>query len=89
MTGAGTDNGSPRPRNDPPDRPPRWLWWFCFALMGPAMGINAVLGAMAVPALAPYGFAGMAVAGAIGIMLGTLPAQWLARRIHEGIREDR
>lgn len=68
---------------------PLGLFLFCFALMGPAMGINAVLVALAIPAMAPLGVAGLAVAGILGVAVGVLPAIWLARRIHDGIREDR
>lgn len=68
--------------------PPFWLLAFCYALMGPAVGINAVFVALAIPATAPYGVTGMLIAGMIGAILGVLPALWLARRIHQGIRED-
>lgn len=67
---------------------PFWLLAFCYALLGPAVGINAVLLALAIPATARYGVAGMLIAGAIGVILGFAPALWLARRIHEGIREN-
>lgn len=66
---------------------PRALVFFCFALMGPACAINAVFGALALPAMAPYGMTGLVIAGLIGSALGILPALWLARRIHEGIRD--
>lgn len=66
---------------------PLWISLFCFALMGPAMGINAVLVALALPFMAPYGTDGLAVAGIVGIFTGILPARWLARRIHQGIAE--
>lgn len=65
--------------------PPLWLSLFCFALMGPAVGINAVFVALATPAAAPYGIGGLIIAGAIGFVLGILPARWLARKIHEGL----
>lgn len=71
----------------PPATPP-WLFAFCYALMGPAVGINAVFVALAIPATAPYGVAGMAIAFGLGAALGSLPAIWLARRIHAGIREE-
>lgn len=67
---------------------PLWLLTFCYALMGPAVGINAVFVALAIPATATYGITGMLVAGMIGAVLGLIPAVWLARRIHEGIRDD-
>ncbi len=70
-------------------RTPTWLYLFCFALMGPAVGINGVLVALAIPATAQFGITGMIVAGMIGIVLGILPTIWLARRIGEGIRDDR
>jgi hypothetical protein len=66
---------------------PRWLSLFCFALMGPAMGINAVFLALAIPAMAPFGTNGLIAAGLVGVVVGVLPARWLARKIHEGIGE--
>lgn len=68
---------------------PTWLYLFCFALMGPAVGINGVLVGLAIPATAQFGMTGMVVSGMIGVVLGILPAIWLARRIGDGIREDR
>lgn len=68
---------------------PAWLYLFCYALMGPAVGINGVLVALAIPATAQFGIPGMIAAGAIGAVIGVLPATWLARQINEGIREDR
>lgn len=67
--------------------PPLWLSLFCFALMGPAVGINAVFVAIATPAAAPYGIGGLLAAGAIGFVLGILPARWLARKIHQGLSD--
>lgn len=67
---------------------PVWLLAFCYALMGPACAINGAFIAIAVPAMAPFGFHGLVVAGIIGAVVGIAPAIWLARRIHEGIRED-
>ncbi len=74
----------------PPPKPPTpiWLYLFCYALMGPAVGINAVLIALAIPATAPFGVQGMIVAGALGAIIGILPAIWLARNIDAGLRED-
>lgn len=74
----------------PPDKhkAPTWLIAFCYALMGPACAINAVFIALAIPDLATYGINGLFVAAAIGAVIGILPTIWLARRIHEGIRED-
>jgi hypothetical protein len=66
---------------------PLWISLFCFALMGPAMGINAVFLALAIPAMAPLGTNGLIVAGLAGILVGLFPARWLARKIHEGIGE--
>lgn len=66
---------------------PRGLLLFCFALMGPAFAINAAFIAIAVPAMAPYGVRGLVIAGLIGSVFGIFPALWLARRIHEGIRD--
>jgi hypothetical protein len=66
---------------------PLWLSLFCFALMGPAMGINAVFLALAIPAMAPFGTNGLIAAGLVGVAVGVLPARWLARKIHEGIGE--
>lgn len=70
------------------DRVPGKLLAFCFALMGPALAINAAFVALAVPAMAPYGVKGIVIAGLIGSVFGIFPALWLARRIHEGIRDD-
>lgn len=66
---------------------PLWLSVFCFALMGPAMGINAAFLALAVPAMARYGTTGLIAAGLVGTLIGIFPARWLARKIHEGISE--
>ena len=66
---------------------PLWLSLFCFALMGPAMGINAAFLALAIPAMARFGTAGLIAAGPVGILIGIFPARWLARKIHEGISE--
>jgi hypothetical protein len=67
---------------------PLGLLLFCFAMMGPGVAINAVFIALAVPAMTPYGITGLVIAGAIGSVFGIFPALWLARRIHEGIRDD-
>ena len=67
---------------------PRGLLAFCFALMGPAFAINSAFIALAIPAMAPYGVQGLVIVGLIGSVFGIFPALWLARRIHEGIRED-
>jgi len=67
---------------------PRGLLLFCFALMGPAFAINAAFIALAVPAMASYGVTGLVVAGLFGSVFGIFPALWLARRIHEGIRDS-
>jgi len=56
--------------------------------MGPACAINGAFIAIAVPAMAPFGFNGLVAAGIIGALIGIFPAIWLARRIHEGIRDD-
>jgi hypothetical protein len=64
---------------------PLGLRLFCFGLMGPACAINAAFIAIAIPAMAPYGVNGLVVAGLMGAVVGLLPAQWLARRIHEGL----
>lgn len=69
-------------------RTPIWLLAFCYALMGPACAINGAFIAVAIPAMAPFGFNGLVAAGVIGALVGIAPAIWLARRIHEGIRED-
>lgn len=67
---------------------PRGLLAFCFALMGPAFAVNAAFIALAVPAMAPYGVKGLVIAGLAGSALGIFPALWLARRIHEGVRDE-
>lgn len=76
--------------SDAPDkhRTPLWLLLFCYALMGPAVGINAAFIALAIPAMAPFGVSGLIAAGIVGAVVGVLPAIWLARQIHDGIRED-
>lgn len=66
---------------------PLGLILFCFALMGPAFAINAAFIAIAIPAMAPYGVYGLVMAGLAGSVFGIFPAVWLARRIHEGIRD--
>lgn len=79
-------------RSDPDDAaapPVPWgLLAFCFALMGPAFAINSAFIALAIPAMAPYGVQGLVIAGLIGSVFGIFPALWLARRIHEGIRNE-
>jgi hypothetical protein len=70
-------------------QPPLGLSLFCFALMGPAVGINAAFVALTIPKLAAYGTNGLLVAGAVGVVLGIFPARWLARRIHEGLADDK
>lgn len=86
MTGVanGKHNSSPNRRLDPP----LWLSLFCFALMGPAVGINAAFVALAIPTMAPYGIPGLVVAGIVGVILGIIPARWLAKRIDAGLRDD-
>lgn len=69
------------------DKVPRGLLLFCLALMGPAFAINAAFIALAIPAMAPYGIKGLVIAGLVGSVFGIFPALWLARRIHEGIRD--
>jgi len=73
-----------------PKKPPVpiGLLLFCYALLGPGCAINAVFVALAIPATAPYGASGLVVAGLIGMVLGILPAMWLARRIAEGLHDD-
>lgn len=61
---------------------------FCFALMGPACGINAVFVALAIPAMAQFGLGGLIVAALIGVIIGIFPGRWLARRIHDGLKEE-
>ena len=67
---------------------PLWLLLFCYALMGPAVGINFAFIALAIPAMSPFGVAGLILAGLVGAVVGILPAIWLARQIGAGIRED-
>lgn len=71
------------------ENPSPGLLLFCLALMMPGVGINAVFVALAIPAMAPYGVQGLVVAGLAGSLLGIFPALWLARRIHEGLSNDR
>lgn len=66
---------------------PCGLVLFCFALMGPAFAINAAFIALALPVMATYGVKGLVIAGLFGSVFGIFPALWLARRIHEGIRD--
>lgn len=61
---------------------------FTYALMGPACGINGAFIALSIPPMAQFGLQGLIAAAAIGAVLGILPALWLARRIHDGLRED-
>jgi hypothetical protein len=68
---------------------PLGLWLFCLSLMAPACAINAAFIAIAIPATAPYGVNALLIAGLIGAVVGILPAQWLARRIHEGLSGNR
>lgn len=68
--------------------PPLGLLLFCFALMGAGFAINAAFIALAIPAMAPYGVKGLVIAGLVGSVFGIFPALWLARRIHDGIRDD-
>jgi hypothetical protein len=66
---------------------PLWISLFCFALMGPAMGINAVFLALALPFMAQFGTDGLIAAGMVGVVTGPLPARWLARKINAGLAE--
>ena len=59
-------------------RTPLWLLLFCYALMGPAVGINAAFIALAIPAMAPFGVSGLIAAGIVGAVVGVLPAIWRA-----------
>ena len=68
-------------------RTPAWLLAFCYALMGPACAINGAFIAISIPQMAQFGLTGLVVAGAIGALIGILPAIWLARQIHAGISE--
>lgn len=68
--------------------PPLRLVLFCFAMMGPAFAINTAFVAISVPGMAPYGVPGLVIAGLAGSVFGIFPALWLARRIHEGIRDE-
>jgi hypothetical protein len=69
------------------DGPPLALRLFTFALMGPACAINGAFVAVAIPSMAQYGVPGIAVAAGIGFVLGVFPARWLARKIHEGLKD--
>jgi hypothetical protein len=79
-------NGTPLERHQK-HQLPRGLVLFCFAMMGPAFAINAAFIALAVPVMAPYGVTGLVISGVVGSVFGIFPALWLARRIHEGIRD--
>lgn len=68
-------------------RPATALRLFCLALMVPAGAINGAFVALAIPGLAHYGIPALLIAGLAGGILGTLPARWLARKIHEGLSE--
>jgi hypothetical protein len=81
------ENPTPTAQRSRREPVPCGLLLFCFALMGPAFAINAAFIALAVPAMAPYGVRGLVIAGLAGSGFGILPALWLARRIHEGIRD--
>lgn len=67
---------------------PLGLLLFCFALMGPAFAINSAFIAITIPAMAPYGIYGLLVAGLVGSVFGIFPALWLARRFHEGLKDE-
>lgn len=77
-----------RPQAPRPSQPPRWLSLFCYALMGPACAINGALIAIAIPALAPYGFPAIYAAAAVGAVIGLWPARWMARKIHDGLSDS-
>jgi hypothetical protein len=79
--------GSTPPAASGKSKPPRWLSLFTFALLGPAMGINVAMITLAIPSLAQYGLAPLLVGGAIGFVIGLLPARWLAVKIHEGLSD--
>lgn len=68
-------------------RPATALRAFCLALMVPAGAVNGAFVALAIPYLAHYGVPALVIAGLVGGVLGTLPARWLARKIHEGLSE--
>ena len=68
-----------------PQPVPTWLWFFCYALVGSAGAINAVLITLAIPAMAAYGYHGMLIAALIGMIAAIPVAIWMARRIHRGI----
>jgi hypothetical protein len=55
--------------------------------MVPAGAINGAFVALAIPGLAHHGIPALLIAGLAGGILGTLPARWLARKIHEGLSE--
>ncbi len=67
--------------------PPLALKVFCYAMMLSAGAINGIMLSLAIPAAAPYGFAGFAVAAALGMVAGIWPARWLARKIHDGLSD--
>lgn len=67
--------------------PPLALRVFCYLMMLSAGAINGIMLSLAVPAAAPYGLTGFAVAAALGMLAGIWPARWLARRIHAGLSE--
>lgn len=67
---------------------PLWLRAFTYALMGAACAINGAFVALAIPAMAPFGITGLFAAAAVGAVVGIWPAQWLARRIADGISDE-
>ncbi len=67
--------------------PSTGLRLFCLALMVPACAINGAFIALAIPALAPYGIPALITAAGIGGVIGIFPARWLARKIHQGLRD--
>ena len=71
----------------PGTKPSMALRLFCLGLMVPACAINGAFVALAVAALAPCGIPALLAAGLIGGIIGLLPASWLAKKIHEGLRE--
>lgn len=78
-------NGADAAETD--SKPALGLRLFCLALMVPAGAINGAFVALAIPHLAAYGIPAHLAAGAVGGVVGVLPARWLARKIHEGLKE--
>lgn len=70
-----------------PSRPSWGMLAFAYALLGPALAINMVFIALAVPSLVPYGFPGLVLAGLAGFVIALPAAYVFAGRLQSAIGE--